>query len=102
MEVHMTSRASEAAGGYGKKRRTRVNKSLAPDGLPWPEGYFDCPPRITLNDAIRRRGVRPSKYFKGMPLYTDADRQNPGYISPYPSEPEWADELMKIHGISNE
>ena len=82
-------RLSEQPAPYGKSKTL----PLAPDGLPWPEGYFDRTPVLTLEEAIARFGVRPSCYRHGRPVYTPADRENPNYVFPYPSEPEWVAEL---------
>jgi hypothetical protein len=61
---------------------------LAPDGLPWPPGYFDREPRVSLEESIKVHGIRPSRYWKGFPVYTAEDCQKPNYKSPYPSESE--------------
>jgi len=65
----------------------RALPPLAPDGLPWPEGYHDRPPRITLEQAIARFGVRPSRYFKGFPCYTQEEASRPEFKSGLPDEP---------------
>ena len=72
--------------------------ALAPDGLPWPEGYFDRPPRMTLEQAIAVHGVRPSRYYKGFPCYTQEDAGRPEFRSGLPEESpedraEWEAEL---------
>lgn len=59
---------------------------LAPDGLPWPEGYHDRPPRIALEEATARFGVRPSRYFKGFPCYTQEEAGRPEFRSGLPEE----------------
>jgi hypothetical protein len=64
----------------------RAVPPLAPDGLPWPEGYHDRPPRITLEEAIARFGVRPSRYFKGFPCYTQEEASRPEFRSGLPEE----------------
>ncbi|HLX59686.1 MAG TPA: hypothetical protein VKX17_00255 [Planctomycetota bacterium] len=99
-----SDRVSEELPRYGEpvKIRQAQHAPLAPDGLPWPEGYFDFPIRVTLEEAIKRNGIRPSKYSHGRPLYTAEDRQNPKYIFEYPPETEWVKDLMKMHGIKDE
>lgn len=88
---------SEDSAKYGAKRKSAKAKprpKLAPDGLPWPEGYFDrVPPRVTLEQAIRDSGVRPRFYSHGVPRYTQEDYSNPNYRFPYPSEDAWVAEL---------
>ncbi|MEI6233087.1 MAG: hypothetical protein WCT04_08540 [Planctomycetota bacterium] len=92
-------RVSEEAPTYGARNRVVTYEfpprtALAPDGLPWPEGYFDSKLRVTLDDAIARSGVRPSKYMFGRPLYTQEDRDNPNYIDRYKPDPEWIAEIL--------
>jgi len=60
--------------------------ALAPDGLPWPPGYFDCMPKETFEQALANYGVRPNHYLKGWPVYTQAERDNPAYICTIPPE----------------
>ena len=67
--------------------------ALAPDGLPWPEGYFDRPIKVPLEDAIRQFGVRPSHYVHGVPIWSPEERRNPAFRWPYPPEPVWAADL---------
>jgi hypothetical protein len=67
----------------------------APDGLPWPEGYFESPPKKTLEEATAEYGVRPRIYFKGWPLYSTAETNLPEFKVQLPDEPpevlaEWA------------
>jgi len=71
----------------------RPAPALAPDGLPWPEGYFDRAPVLTLEEAIREFGVRPSRYILGRPAWSPDERRNPAFKWPYPPEPEWASDL---------
>jgi hypothetical protein len=61
--------------------------ALAPDGLPWPEGYFDGPVKITLEQAIEAHGIRPSVYKRGRPVWQLHELQNPNYTSTLPEEP---------------
>lgn len=68
-------------------KRVTKKSTLAPDGLPWPEGYFDRPPRQTFEEAIAIHGVRPSHYRYGWPAYTLADMALPGFKSAPPPEP---------------
>ncbi len=75
--------------------RRAAYPTLAPDGLPWPDGYFDRPLKVTLEETIADCGVRPSKYLCGRPLYTISDRQNPNFRFPFPPEPdEYIAELL--------
>lgn len=60
---------------------------LAPDGLPWPPGYFDVNPKMTFEKALAKYGVRPNHYFKGRPVYTQAERDNPACKITVPPEP---------------
>lgn len=53
--------------------------ALAPDGLPWPEGYFDRQPKQSLEEAIAMYGVRPRHYFHGWPGYTLEETLRPEY-----------------------
>lgn len=89
---------SEGSAKYGTKRRTAKSKArpkLAPDGLPWPEGYFDrVPPRVTLEEAMRDSGVRPKLYRHGVPVYDEEDCSNSNYKFPFPPEPEWVAEIL--------
>lgn len=64
-----------------------VNSSKAPDGRPWPEGYFDRTPRMTFEAALGQYGVRPNHYHKGWPVYTDAEASLPEFRSPIADEP---------------
>ena len=73
---------------------------LAPDGLQWPEGYFDrIPPKQTIEDATAMFGVRPTLYAHGWPCYTTEETMKPEYKGALPDEPEeiqalyrsWAD-----------
>lgn len=64
-----------------------ANGSLAPDGLPWPKGYFDRPARQSLEDAIAKYGVRPCEYYKGWPCYTWEETALPEYKGKLPDEP---------------
>ncbi|MCY3020455.1 MAG: hypothetical protein NTW87_15655 [Planctomycetota bacterium] len=73
---------------------------LAPDGLPWPEGYFERTPVVPLEEATRRFGVRPRRYCHGRPVYTDEDARNPAYKWPYPAEPEWEEDLKTDAGTA--
>lgn len=90
-------RVSEGSAKYGAKRKAVKGKArpkLAPDGLPWPKGYFDrVPPRVTLEEAIRNCGVRPKLYRHGVPVYSVEDMSNPNYKFPLPSEDKWVAEL---------
>ena len=89
------NRVSEDPPIYGEKARVPANHPpLAPDGLPWPTGYFDKKLRVTLEEAIKSSGVRPSMYRNGVPVYTDEDCKNPNYEFPYPPEPEWIAEIL--------
>lgn len=99
-----------------QKRATRAANSrqqteLAPDGLPWPKGYFDRPARETVEEATAKYGVRPSEYYKGWPCYTAEETERPEFKSQLPEEPievqeqwrkEWADwEAGKRNGRDN-
>jgi len=92
-DIESSDRVSEDAPPYGVLPPNGVRTSLAPDGLPWPGGYFDKKPRITLEKAIQKNGVRPHHYYCGWPVYTQAERDNSNYIFPYPDESEWVAEL---------
>lgn len=39
--------------------------------------------------------ARPRKYYKGRPMYTEADLQDPNFKFPLPPEPEWEAEWHK-------
>ena len=65
----------------------KAHAALAPDGLPWPKGYFDRTPRQSLEEAIAMYGVRPSEYWKGWPCYTPEDAARPEYKGTFPDEP---------------
>ena len=70
--------------------------ALAPDGLPWPEGYFDrIPPKQTLEEATTMYGVRPTLYSHGWPCYTMAETQMPEYKGRLPDEPEEVQALYR-------
>jgi hypothetical protein len=95
-------RASEDAAVYGEQAKAAIENvewltashpPLAPDGLPWPAGYFDKKPRVTLEEAIRSNGVRPSRYRNGFPIYTIDEFKNPNF-TPLPDESEWVAELL--------
>jgi len=60
--------------------------ALAPDGLPWPPGYFDRMPRETFEDALKNYGVRPNHYKWGWPIYTEAETKRPEFINTIPPE----------------
>jgi len=69
---------------------------LAPDGLPWPEGYFDrIPPRETIEEATERYGVRPTRYFHGRAGYTTEEWSRPEFKVKLPDEPEEVQELYQ-------
>ena len=74
--------------------------ALAPDGLPWPDGYFDRPLKITLEQAIEDHGIRPSVYKRGRPVWQLHEVTNPNYKSTLPEEPpelveKWAKEFSE-------
>lgn len=64
-----------------------VSTTLAPDGLPWPKGYSDRPPRQTLEEAVAMYGVRPSCYLNGRPGYTLEETCRPEFKVKLPDEP---------------
>ena len=64
------------------------------NGPAYPESYFDCPPKITIEEAEKRFGIRPSKYFKGRPIFTEEEMSNPAFKWPYPPEDEWVAEVQ--------
>lgn len=68
---------------------------LAPDGLPWPPGYFDCRPRKTFEEALAAYGVRPNHYFKGWPVYTDVEASKPEFKAVLPDEPPELEEKWR-------
>jgi hypothetical protein len=85
-------RASEACAAYGS---TVIRATpLAPDGLPWPEGYFDRIPKVTLEEAIAEYGVRPSRYHFGLPSYSEDDCRKPNFKDKLPPEPDYVAELI--------
>jgi hypothetical protein len=89
------------------RRQTLQRESpLAPDGLAWPEGYFDNPPKMTLEEATAEYGVRPTIYFKGWPAYTTAETQRPEFKCRMPEEaPEleaqWEAEIVAWENAQN-
>lgn len=86
---------SESPAQYGQVLKSKIppgTPPLAPDGLPWPEGYFDKPPRVSIEDATKRNGVRPSRYLLGRPYYTVEECENPNF-TPLPDESEFVAEL---------
>ena len=50
--------------------------------------------RLTPEEAEKRFGVRPSKYFKGRPIYTKQEMRSPVFKWPYPPEDEWGAEVQ--------
>ena len=69
--------------------RTKVQKDhpLAPDGLPWPEGYFDTAPKCThFKRRSQIHGIRPRNYLGGLPVYTTEDTQDPNFKMTIPDE----------------
>lgn len=98
MTEDQNDHVSESPARYGQVIKNKLppgTPPLAPDGLPWPEGYFDKPPRVTIEDATRRNGVRPRIYLGGRPLYTQEDLDNPNFIRP-PDESEYVKELEAL------
>ena len=81
-------------GPDGKPFAAAVSPGAFLAGPAYPEGYFDSPPKITIEEAERRFGVRPCRYFKGRPIYTKEEMGNPGFKWPYPSEDEWVAEVQ--------
>ena len=74
----------------------KAHEALAPDGLPWPKGYFDRTPRQSLEEAIAMYGVRPSEYWKGWPGYSLEEMALPDFKSlPPPEAPELIEEWRK-------
>ena len=72
--------------------------ALAPDGLPWPVGYFDGPVKITMEQAVAAHGVRPSIYKYGRPVWQPLEYTNPNFKSVLAEEPpelieKWTREL---------
>jgi hypothetical protein len=92
-DLQRLSGGQPVAAGAAKHALPPGTPALAPDGLPWPEGYFDRPPRVTLEEAIRTFGIRPSCYYMGRPSWTPEERRNPAFRWPYPPEPVWASDL---------
>ena len=76
-------------------RRTVPSSPLAPDGLPWPPGYFDRAPRKTFDEALKEYGVRPNQYIKGWPVYTAAETTRPEYKGVIPEEAPELEQLWK-------
>src|SRR6185295_15645174 len=66
-----------------------AHANLAPDGLPWPKGYSDRPPRQTLEQAVAMYGVRPCCYLNGRPGYTLEETCRPEFKVKLPDEPAW-------------
>src|ERR1043165_4262909 len=99
--MNFTTHVSKVPQTAKAKPKPRVKRSKrAPDGLPWPKGYFDRPPRQTLEEALRIHGVRPTEYYKGWPCYSPEETALPDYKSKLPDEPpelqeqwrkEWAE-----------
>jgi hypothetical protein len=69
-------------------KRQKSGRRLAPDGLPWPPGYFDQKPRMTFSAALKKHGVRPNHYHKGWPVYTKAETTRPEFHSDIMDEPQ--------------
>lgn len=83
-----------------RRNKLQHENPLAPDGLPWPEGYFDTAPKINLEEAVQRYGLRPKKYFGGLPVYTSDQMEDPKFKMVIPPEsPEleaqWQAEWME-------
>jgi len=69
---------------------------LAPDGLPWPEGYFDrIPPKQTIEEATKQFGVRPNRYAHGRPCYSTKETSLPQYKGVIPKESPETEELYR-------
>ena len=60
--------------------------ALAPDGLPWPPGYFDRMPRETFEEALQHYGVRPNRYMLGWPVYSEAETTRSDFKNIIPDE----------------
>lgn len=105
-----TIKAHSASSESGSHARTktraiapqRKTSKLAPDGLPWPPGYFDKTPRIKFEDALAKHGVRPNHYHKGWPIYTEAETSRPEFRSEIMNESREEQEAWKAEWNARE
>ncbi|MCZ7645053.1 MAG: hypothetical protein M5U26_07180 [Planctomycetota bacterium] len=81
-------------GPDGKTLAAAVPAGAFLDSPAYPAGYFDCPPKITLEEAEKRFGVRPRRYFKGRPIYSQEEMEHPAFQWPHPPEDAWVREVQ--------
>src|SRR5438067_1478013 len=87
MPVIKAQKSPPASKPARRAKRAVKRSTLAPDGLPWPEGYFDQAPKQTLEEAIEIYGVRPTHYVFGRPGYTPEEYARPEFKCKMPDEP---------------
>ena len=99
-QVPASGNASRSKKASARASDKLKSTKLAPDGLPWPKGYFDSPVRQSLEEAVEMYGVRPTEYYKGGPCYSAEETARPEYKGKLPEEPaelqeqwrkEWAE-----------
>lgn len=62
---------------------------MTPQETASPELKLTAAEEKLADEAEKRYGVRPHKFYKGRPVFTVEDMKNPNFKSPYPPEPEW-------------
>ena len=62
-----------------------------PDGKPL--AALVSTEQALADEAEKRFGVRPKKFYKGRPVWTEEDRRNPAFRWPYATESEWVAEV---------